>query len=212
MRLVHKLALVLMAAAALPLGTAGFWLVATNQHALEAEVKARFDQTARHAADAVANDVEGRARMLPQLAQLIDFGRLSHDELDGALQILKRQAHAAAAHFSTKAEGGIEARALHEGLGAVVFAPPEKNDGRPLVRVALAVRGGLIVLSLDISEAARRLEEVRGTDGPPLWLLDDRGQSIEATAAASPPAVRRRCRRRRRQGWSRAPLSRRRLD
>jgi hypothetical protein len=94
MRLVHKLALALMAAAALPLGTAGFWMVATNERALEAEVKARFDQTVRHAAEAVATDVEGRARMLPQLAQMIDFSQLSEDELRGALALLQKQARA----------------------------------------------------------------------------------------------------------------------
>src|SRR5579862_8872296 len=94
MKLVHKIALGLLLAAALPLGTAGFWLVATNERALETEVKARFDQTVRHAAEAVANDVEGRGRMLPQLAQMIDFERLTPDELAGALQLLERQAHA----------------------------------------------------------------------------------------------------------------------
>jgi signal transduction histidine kinase len=176
-----------MAAAALPLGTAGFWLVATNERALEAEVKARFDQTARHAAEAIAADVEGRARMLPQLAQMIDFGKLSDEELGGALAILQKQARASDARFlpSPSDAGGIEARAWKEGPGAVVFAPPHKNE----VRVALAVRGGVCVFVLNIGEAARRLREIRGGDGPPMWLLDDRGQVLQPEGAPSGAVV-----------------------
>ena len=64
MRLFYKIALVLVAAATVPLATVGFALVARNQRALESEVRARFDETARHAAEAVAADVEGRARQL----------------------------------------------------------------------------------------------------------------------------------------------------
>jgi two-component system, NtrC family, sensor kinase len=184
-RLVHKLALVLMAAAALPLGTAGFWLVATNERALESEVKARFDQTVRHAAEAVATDVEGRARMLPQLAQMIDFGHLSDEELQGALALLQRQARATDAKFAASGKDGIEARALKEGIGAVVFAPPDQGE----VRLALAVRGGVCVFVLPITDAARRLQEVRGSDGPPLWLLDDRGQVLQPAGAPSPVVV-----------------------
>jgi signal transduction histidine kinase len=186
LKLVHKLALVLMAAAALPLGTAGFWLVATNERALEAEVKARFDQTVRHAAEAMATDVEGRARMLPQLAQMIDFGHLSDEELHGALALLQKQARAADARFLVHGESGIEARAEKEGPGAVVFAPPE----REAVRLALAVRGGVCVFVLPIGQEARRLLlEVRGSDGPPLYLLDDRGQVLQPDGAPSAAVV-----------------------
>jgi two-component system, NtrC family, sensor kinase len=193
MKLVHKIALVLMAAAALPLGTAGFWLVATNERALESEVKARFDQTVRHAAEAVANDVEGRGRMLPQLAQMIDFQRLTPDELKGALGLLERQARATEGRLVPPGEGGIFARAEKEGLGAVVFAQPEHDsDGTGparRVRLALAVKGGVLGFSLDVSEAGRRLEEVRGADGPPLWLVDDSGRPLVGNDAPSAEVI-----------------------
>jgi signal transduction histidine kinase len=192
MKLLHKIALVLMAAAALPLGTAGFWLVATNERALESEVKARFDQTVRHAAEAVAHDVEGRGRMLPQLAQMIDFARLTPQELAGALWILERQVYATDGQLVQPAgKDGIVARAEKEGVGAVVFAQPDLDpqSGARRVRVALAVRDGVLTFSLNVSNTARHLEEVRGTDGPPLWLVDDGGQTIAGAGTPSADVV-----------------------
>ena len=81
MRLVHKLALLLLAAAVLPLATAGFYLIARNQRALEAAVRDTLDQTARHGASVVAADVEGRARQLAQTAAMIQWDHLSPPEL-----------------------------------------------------------------------------------------------------------------------------------
>ncbi|HEX6837126.1 MAG TPA: hypothetical protein VF334_11165, partial [Polyangia bacterium] len=91
MRLAHKVALLLIAAAVVPLATAGFFLIARNQRALEAAVRDTLDQTARHGAAVVAGDVEGRARQLAQTAAMIEWDKLSPQELEGALEIIKRQ-------------------------------------------------------------------------------------------------------------------------
>src|SRR5262249_538212 len=121
MRLGHKIALLLLAAATVPLATAGFQLIARNQRALEAAVRDTLDQTARHAAAVVAGDIEGRARQLTQTAQLIAWDKLSPAELDGALEILKRQTHASSADFVQQGAQAAEriaapyARALREG-------------------------------------------------------------------------------------------------
>jgi signal transduction histidine kinase len=194
MRLFHKMAVVLVAAAALPLGTAGFALVAINQRALEAEVRAHFDQTARHAAEAVASDVEGRARQLPRLAAMIGWPQLGDDELRGALELFARQAQARASAFygpdgqlRQLAPPGADAfvsripveRARHEGPGAVVFSAPFRDGGgRPTVAAALAVAGGVMALDLPLDGENQRLAEVRGTDETRLSLVDDRGELI----------------------------------
>src|SRR5260370_17743855 len=91
MRRVHKVALLLLAAATVPLATAGFALIARNQRALEAAVKATLDQTARHGAAVVAADVEGRARQLTQTATLIAWDKLSPADPPGPPEILNPQ-------------------------------------------------------------------------------------------------------------------------
>ncbi len=203
MRLFHKIALVLVAAAALPLGTVGFALVARNERALEAEVRGRFDQTARHAAETVAADVEGRARQLAQTAALIRWGQLSPDEARGALELLRRQARADRASLygagdqPTAVVGATDdaprppplERARKEGVGAVVFSPPFPSARGKSIAGAMAVDGGVVALELPVSTEAQRLDEVRGDQAATLTLVDDSGGTIAAAAAPSQPAA-----------------------
>ncbi|HEY7957443.1 MAG TPA: ATP-binding protein [Polyangia bacterium] len=209
MRLFHKIAILLVLAAAIPIGTVGFVVVRENQRALETEVRARFDETARHAASVVAGDVEGRARQLQKTAAMIHWSALSPAELDGALALLRRQAGAAVAGFFPSAKEaspvesaapgmaplarGLEekaprARAIREGAGAVVFAPPfDAPNLGPILAGALSVPGGLVLVALPLAPLASHLAEVRGASGPALSLVDDRGRLVVATAGA--PAI-----------------------
>jgi signal transduction histidine kinase len=212
MRLFHKIALVLVAAAALPLATVGFALVARNERALEGEVRGRFDQTARHAAEAVAADVEGRARQLAQTAAMIRWSELAPDEARGALALLRRQAKAAAAELRdgrgvrtsdalavaeagapVEAELGAHApfeRARKEGPGAVVFSTPYRVAPLGItLAAALSVGGdGVVALAIPLAGEARRLDEVRGDGAATLTLVDDRGGLLAQSGAAIPPA------------------------
>jgi two-component system, NtrC family, sensor kinase len=192
MRLVHKVALLLLAAATIPLATAGFSLIARNQHALEAAVRDTLDQTARHAAAVVAADIEGRARQLKQTAGLIAWDKLSPAELAGALEILKRQTRARAADFMPDGAGKIRIiapyeRARQEGVGAVVYAPPTREEGRSLLAAATAVRGGVLALSIPLDDLTRRLDEVR--DGQPfsVVLVDGAGVPIARAGRSGGP-------------------------
>jgi signal transduction histidine kinase len=203
-RLFHKIALLLVLAAAAPLGTVGFAVVAANERALEAEVRARFDRTARHAAEAVAADVEGRARQLAETAGLISWSLLDDDEARGALELLRRQAHAEAAALyqggdvPQVATDGAQAllgepplsRARKEGAGAVVFSPPRATPrGFVLVGATALKNSGSLALAILLSPEQRRLEEIRGEQGLSLTLIDDTGQAIAraAPSAASVP-------------------------
>ena len=192
MRLVHKVALLLLAAATVPLATAGFALIARNQGALEAAVRDTFDQTARHAAAVVAGDVEGRARQLAQTAALIAWDKLSPAELDGALELLKRQTHARAAELMRDGSGKIHIaapyeRARKEGAGAVVYAPPRHQADQTTLAAATRVAGGVLALAIPLDELGRRLEEV--LDGQPLAmvLIDAEGQPIARAGRAGGP-------------------------
>src|SRR5882757_815934 len=147
MRLVHKIALLLLAAAILPLSTATFYLISRNQRALESAVRDTLDQTARHGAAVVAGEVEGRARQLAQTAAMITWDTLSPAELEGALALVKRQTRARVATFQSDGEGlgpsgaaggakrsvvhaQLEApyeRARKEGIGAVVYSAPYRQ-------------------------------------------------------------------------------------
>jgi signal transduction histidine kinase len=192
MRLFQKVAALLVGAAALPLGTAGFALVALNQRALESEVRARFDQTAQHAAEVVAGDIEGRARQLPRLAALIGWSALGPAELTGALALFQRQAGAAAATSfdargaRTPVDEAFAARiplerARAEGTGAVVFSAPFPHPTvGTAVAAALAVdsASGAIALLLPLDGQYRRLAEVRGAEAAHLFLVDERGNPI----------------------------------
>jgi signal transduction histidine kinase len=203
MRLFHKIALLLIAAATVPLATAGFGVVARNERALESEVRERFDQTARHAAAVVANDVEGRARQLTQTAAMVPWADLSVEEATGALALLRRQTRAATAGLfdsagktravDRSAEIGDDQlaahapleRALREGAQAVVFSPP--YDGGPLgvaIAGALAVRGGVLALALPLGGLARRLQEVRGDQPVAMLLIDAAGKPIARAGGA----------------------------
>jgi signal transduction histidine kinase len=208
-RLFHKIALLLVAAAAIPLGTVGFAVVAANQRALETEVRARFDQTARHAAEAIAADVEGRARQLAQTATLISWDRLNDKEARGAIELMRRQARAdgaalygAGSEVRAATDAAIEAqlaghapleRARREGAGAIVFSPPYSTKDGPAIAAAIAVgqpapsatgtwQSGVLALLLPLQPAARRLDEVRGEQALQLSLVDDAGHAIARSA------------------------------
>ncbi|MDB4968397.1 MAG: histidine kinase [Myxococcales bacterium] len=182
MRLVNKVALLLLAAATVPLATAGFALIARNGRALEAAVKQTLDQTARHGAAVVAADVEGRARQLTQTATLIAWDKLSAAELAGALEILKRQTRARAAELvPAGSRPGIVApyeRARKEGAGAVVYAAP-RHDGRGAsLAAATAVAGGVLALEIPLDDLGRKLDEVRDAEPFAVVLVDGAGQLI----------------------------------
>ena len=197
MRLVHQIGLALVVAAVAPLASAGFAVIASNERALEAEVKARLDQTAAHAAVAVAADVEGRAKLLSESAAMIRWGALDGAERDGALAIVKRQAGARSAAFV--ADGADEAgqpgapiaRARREGAGAVVIGAPRSDErGEPEVVVALAVQGGVLTLTTPLGGEARRLTEVRAGDaGLGLFLVDDGGKTLLSSTGAAAGAA-----------------------
>ncbi len=187
MRLVHKLALLLLAAATVPLATAGFALIAHNQRALESAVRDTLDQTARHGAVVVAGDVEGRARQLAQTAAMITWDALSPAELEGALAIVKRQTRAAVATFQSDADAATNPainapfeRARKEGIGAVVYSAPYRQSpaADPMLSAATAVRGGVIALAIPLGELARRLDEVRDAQPVALVLVDAAGTPI----------------------------------
>jgi len=198
MRLWHKVALLLIAAATLPLATAGFALIAHNQRALESAVRDTLDQTARHGAAVVAGDVEGRARQLAQTAAMITWDTLSPAELEGALAIVKRQTRASVATFQSDADAAsasaksIDApyeRARKEGIGAVVYSAPYKSaggSGEPMLSAATSVRGGVLALAIPLGELSRRLDEVRDTQPLALVLVDAAGTPI---ARAGRPAA-----------------------
>ena len=202
MRLAHKVALLLIAAAVVPLATAGFFLIARNQRALEAAVRDTLDQTARHGAAVVAGDVEGRARQLAQTAAMIEWDKLSPAELEGALAIIKRQTRAAVATFQADGDGKtpFEApyeRARKEGIGAVVYGeptPPRHITG-PMLPAATAVRGGVIGLLIPLS-FDKELDSVspppsddRGSVGVVLIVVDGAGRWIAGQAGPAPPDV-----------------------
>jgi two-component system, NtrC family, sensor kinase len=204
-RLFHKIALVLVAVATVPLATVGFALVQRNQRALEEEVRARFDETARHAAEAVAADVEGRARQLAQTAAMIGWDKLTVEETIGALGLVRRQARAQAAvlydvagrevarHQADGVASGLDAhapreRAQKEGSGAVVFSAPYRaKDGSVAIAAALAVPGGQITLELQVSTETARLDEVRGDQPAAISLVDDSGGVIAAGRGSRAP-------------------------
>jgi signal transduction histidine kinase len=183
MRLVHKLALLLIAAAVLPLATAGFALIARNQRALESAIEDTLDQTARHGAAVVASEVEGRARQLAETAAMIEWGKLSPAELAGALAIVERQTHARVAVFQADGDATVRidapyARARAEGIGAVVYSAPYRQGAEPMLSAATAVRGGVLALAIPLGGLGRRLEEVRDAQPLALVLVDAAGQPI----------------------------------
>ena len=129
MRLVHKVALLLIAAAVVPLATAGSRWSRTTSARSRRRSRARSTRRRGTAPTVVAGEVEGRARQLAQTAAMIEWNKLSPAELEGALEIVKRQTHARVATFQADGAGkvAIEApyeRARKEGIGAVVYSAP----------------------------------------------------------------------------------------
>jgi two-component system NtrC family sensor kinase len=194
MRLVHKVTLLLVTAATLPIGTAGFALIARNQRALEAAVRDTLDRSARHAAAVIASDVEGRARQLAQTASMIEWDQLSPSETAGALALVERQVKATAAHL-VGAEAPEEAppawvarapveRARREGRGAVVYSEPFVDAGAPMLAAATAVGGRTLALTIPLRPLGRALDDVRGDDALALTLVDGSGRVLVGAPVA----------------------------
>ncbi len=207
MRLFHQIGLGLVAAAVVPLSTAGFGVVAWNERALEREVKARFDQTARHAALAIASDVEGRARLLTQVASMIAWDKLTDEEQRGALALLRGQARATGARLYPEGAGppvdeiepGADAaklfagvpldRARKEGQSAMVFAPAVRREGKTEIVAALKISGGVLAFHQDLGLQRQRLAEVRaGDEELSLFLVDDEGAMLLAEGRETQPS------------------------
>ena len=93
MKLFQKVAALLVLASAVPLGVVGFQLVASHERAHESEVRARFDETAQHAAERIAADVEGRARLLGQTTAMFPWGGLGAQLNGSPAADLGRGAH-----------------------------------------------------------------------------------------------------------------------
>ena len=179
--------------------TAGFALIARNQRALEIG-RPRHPRPNRAARRRRRRRRCRRARA----AAGADGGddRLGHAlaaELEGALEIVKRQTRAPRrAPFSSRRHDGkvqIDApleRARKEGIGAVVYSAPyiEPGDGEPMLSAATAVRGGVLALAIPLGELARAASTKCATRS--------RSRSSSSTPPGSrsrAPAVRRtRCR------------------
>jgi signal transduction histidine kinase len=202
-RLFHKIAALLIIAGSVPLGTVGFQLVRRNEQALEAEVRARFSETARHAAEAVAADIEGRARLLAQVTPMIRWADLDPGEARGALALVKRQAHATdaalfdvdGAEFAVRAVDGNplpltthapRRRAQTEGTGAVVFSTPFHTDRGPALAAAIGVEGGVLAFLIPLEPEAERLAAARTGEVQSMRLVDDRGEPILSSGGLGP--------------------------
>ncbi len=200
MRLFHKIAALVVLAAALPLATVGFALVRVNERALEREVCARFDQTARHAAEAVAAEVDERAHLLARTAQAVPWGNLHEDEARGALQLLAREMNGRAATLYDLSTGEPRAVAAWSEVagdplaahlpaktalagGAATVALSEvlhEGDGGDVRVVAATAVGERAVLAVDLPLRAvqARLDAVRRDGDFALVLVERDGRGI----------------------------------
>jgi two-component system NtrC family sensor kinase len=192
MRLVHKIALLLLAAALIPLGTAGFLSIARNQRALEGAVRDTLDHTAAHAAAVIAADIEGRARQLAQTASMIEWDRLDGRELAGAMALIKKQVKADDAAVTLPAAPPAPAwvahaaiaRAEREGRNAVVYSEPFAVDGKIMLAASTATGTRVLSLLIPLAPLSRALEEVRGAEPLALALVDGSGRGVVTTRAA----------------------------
>ena len=223
MRLWHKVALLLIAAATLPLGTAGFSLIAHNA------ARARVGG-ARHArSDGAARRHRRRRRgRRARAAAGADGGddhagtRCRRPSSRARSRIVKRQTRASVATFQSDADAspsaapaGLDApfeRARKEGIGAVVYSAPYQQAGAPMLSAATAVRGGVLALAIPLGALSRRLDEVRDDAAAGARARRCRRRADRARRAPRRRgAARRRARRRRRRRprRTRAPLRRR---
>jgi signal transduction histidine kinase len=147
-RLRHKLVALCIVVAAAPIATAGLLTVRWNEDALEAEIRARHEAVAHHAAQAVDADMRGLVASAQRTARILPWETLTGPELDGALRLVAQQ------------DGRVVAVALYRGRGELVGiqAPPDHpwrqpTAGGDLARLrpgltrALTERGELVVLS-----------------------------------------------------------------
>src|SRR5512137_780727 len=91
MRLRDKLIALCALVAAVPLATVGLLTVRWNQDALEAEIRARQDAVAHHAAQTLAADLGGLVQRLDRSARWFDWQLLDRDMTRSALHLVFRQ-------------------------------------------------------------------------------------------------------------------------
>jgi signal transduction histidine kinase len=209
-KLFHKIAALVVLAAALPLATVGFFLVRLNERALEAEVCGRFDQTARHAAEAVAADVDERALLLSRTTQSIPWKDLDEKEMVGALQLLARQLDGRSAELLRIHDGSTEAviasfrvagstgrlsnvaPTAPEEASTVKLSPVSRGlDGNGQVIASttvdpLACKAGagawcVVAVEVPLGRLSARLEEVRSHAPLVLSLVESDGHLIAAS-------------------------------
>jgi len=200
-RLFHQIAALVVLAAALPLATVGFLLVRLNERALEREVCARFDQTARHAAEAVAAKVDEKAHLLARTAQAVPWQDLDGDEARGALQLLAGELGGqAAALYDVAPEGARplvewrDPRLDGDPLGAHLPAKTALAGGASTVALSEVLHGPdgavavvaattvgerrVLAVALPLGELQARIESVRRDGDFTLYLVERDGQSI----------------------------------
>jgi signal transduction histidine kinase len=91
MRLRDKLVALCALVAAVPLATVGLLTVRWNQDALEAEIRARQDAVAHHAAQTIAADLGGLVQRLDRSSGLFAWARLGKNEQRAALSVVYGQ-------------------------------------------------------------------------------------------------------------------------
>jgi two-component system, NtrC family, sensor kinase len=205
MRLRDKLIALCALVAAVPLATVGLLTVRWNQDALEAEIRARQDAVAHHAAQTLAADLGGLVQRLDRSAGMFDWQALNEDETRGALAVVARQdqrvtmvavADAAAklaARVGEPAAGDARqlaahapvARALKEGRGVVVISPVYPHaTGTPRIAVAMPRKGPggsdiAITAAVDLADLGARV--MRGAERARLTVVDAEGHVVVDT-------------------------------
>jgi two-component system, NtrC family, sensor kinase len=156
MRLRDKLIALCALVAAVPLATVGLLTVRWNQDALEAEIRARQDAVAHHAAQTLAADLGGLVQRLDHAARAFDFERLGAAEREGLVHLLYQQDERISQVKLLTARGEelfrvdddtLERHRRHHRHPHVTEADRAELRARAPVRRALAESGDVVVLS-----------------------------------------------------------------
>ena len=169
MRLSQKLVLFVLAAAVLPLGGVGFWVLGASERELLARLEREQAARASAGADAVAGALVGALSAVQTTAALFDWPALSKAEAEGGLRLLYAQSDAIAGvllHDPARAEaerpapvGGLAGRAafdLASGAerlrGATPFAALARHGekGRVTASAPVVGEGGQPVLPVAV--------------------------------------------------------------
>ncbi|HEY3359787.1 MAG TPA: ATP-binding protein [Polyangia bacterium] len=211
MRLRHKLIALCVLVAAAPVATAGLLTVRWNQDALEAEIRARHEAVAYHAAQAVEAEVAGLVTWLQRSGRAIEWPALTREEAHAALRLafalgprvtlgatydpdgaLAVQSWAAADEQTARdfrAHAPVD-RARAERGEVLVLSPVYGVRGAPRVAVALArdhegAGRRVVALELELAHLAGRL--ARAAESARLTLIDGEGHVIVDTGALPAP-------------------------